>query len=140
MSSPPTAKRIKLEEFESQAKLHELDTATALLDEDESGEHTVDNENTCSICLQLVVDRTVIPKCSHEFCFECLLVWTGIVYVFVLGLTHDFSLTRPITPMSTLFPSYRTVPHTFYQIAVRLSQTLSATLTDITPSVSSSSK
>ncbi|KZT30048.1 hypothetical protein NEOLEDRAFT_1020686, partial [Neolentinus lepideus HHB14362 ss-1] len=30
----------------------------------------------CSICLQSIEDRTVIPTCSHEFCFECLLVWT----------------------------------------------------------------
>ncbi|EPQ52985.1 hypothetical protein GLOTRDRAFT_111805, partial [Gloeophyllum trabeum ATCC 11539] len=29
----------------------------------------------CSICLQRLEDRTVIPTCSHEFCFECLLVW-----------------------------------------------------------------
>jgi hypothetical protein len=34
-------------------------------------------EDNCSICLQQVVDRTVIPTCSHEFCFECLLVWSG---------------------------------------------------------------
>lgn len=90
MSSLPTAKRIKLEELGIQTKLHEVDTPTNILDEDESGEHSIDNENTCSICLQPVVDRTVIPKCSHEFCFECLLVWTGMVYVFVLGLTPDF--------------------------------------------------
>ncbi|KIM44010.1 hypothetical protein M413DRAFT_25499 [Hebeloma cylindrosporum] len=75
MSSPPTAKRIKLEEL-VQDKLHQIDTATDIVDEDEGGEHNIDNENTCSICLQPVVDRTVIPKCSHEFCFECLLVWT----------------------------------------------------------------
>ena len=37
-----------------------------------------DSENSCSICLHSIVDRTVIPKCSHEFCFECLLVWTGM--------------------------------------------------------------
>lgn len=40
-------------------------------------EPEVDPEEMCSICLQQVEDRTVIPKCSHEFCFECLLVWTG---------------------------------------------------------------
>lgn len=39
-------------------------------DEDMNGDH-------CSICLQPISDRTVIPACSHEFCFECLLVWTG---------------------------------------------------------------
>lgn len=37
-----------------------------------------DSENSCSICLHSIADRTVIPKCSHEFCFECLLVWTGM--------------------------------------------------------------
>lgn len=34
-------------------------------------------EEHCSICLQPLSDRTIIPACSHEFCFECLLVWTG---------------------------------------------------------------
>lgn len=46
---------------------------------------TIDNKeedleqefDQCSICLQPVIDRTVVPPCSHEFCFECLLVWTG---------------------------------------------------------------
>ncbi|KAK0196328.1 hypothetical protein F5146DRAFT_1101368 [Armillaria mellea] len=35
-----------------------------------------EEEDNCSICLQALVDRTVIPTCSHEFCFECLVVWT----------------------------------------------------------------
>ncbi|KAF7794146.1 hypothetical protein EIP86_005277 [Pleurotus ostreatoroseus] len=70
--SPPT-KRIKLEDDE-QAALSVLAPEVAVkLEEDEieaDGEH-------CSICLQPLADRTVIPTCSHEFCFECLLVWTG---------------------------------------------------------------
>ena len=45
---------------------------TEQLDEDENGE-------SCSICLGHLEDRTVIPPCSHEFCFECLVVWTGKV-------------------------------------------------------------
>ncbi|EPS94841.1 hypothetical protein FOMPIDRAFT_1133585 [Fomitopsis schrenkii] len=36
---------------------------------------SVDEEH-CSICLQSFADRTLVPKCSHEFCFECLLIWT----------------------------------------------------------------
>ena len=36
-----------------------------------------DDEEHCSICLQPLSDRTIVPACSHEFCFECLLVWTG---------------------------------------------------------------
>ncbi|TFK51182.1 hypothetical protein OE88DRAFT_1658973 [Heliocybe sulcata] len=42
-------------------------------------EHEIEDEpegEHCSICLQSFEDRTVIPTCSHEFCFECLLVWT----------------------------------------------------------------
>ncbi|KDQ17204.1 hypothetical protein BOTBODRAFT_172272 [Botryobasidium botryosum FD-172 SS1] len=35
-------------------------------------------EDTCIICLHGVVDRTVLPACSHDsFCFECILVWTA---------------------------------------------------------------
>lgn len=37
-----------------------------------------DHQHNCSICLQHLADRTVIPSCSHEFCFECILVWTGM--------------------------------------------------------------
>ncbi|KAK0438545.1 uncharacterized protein EV420DRAFT_1254686, partial [Desarmillaria tabescens] len=33
-----------------------------------------EDEDNCSICLQALVDRTVIPICSHEFCFDCLLM------------------------------------------------------------------
>ncbi|KAK0430539.1 hypothetical protein EV421DRAFT_1912815 [Armillaria borealis] len=39
-------------------------------------EDTEEEEDNCSICLQALVDRTVIPTCSHEFCFDCLVVWT----------------------------------------------------------------
>jgi len=69
-SSSPSAKRIKLEDF-SPCAILKKDSA------DEEHSEPDDSENNCSICLQAVVDRTVVPKCSHEFCFECLLVWTG---------------------------------------------------------------
>ncbi|KAI9435112.1 hypothetical protein H4582DRAFT_2080032 [Lactarius indigo] len=35
------------------------------------------DEEQCTICLQPIVDCTVVPTCSHEFCFECLTVWSG---------------------------------------------------------------
>ena len=44
-------------------------------------DHPFHEEDTdiehCSICLQPYIDRTVIPNCSHEFCFECIMLWTG---------------------------------------------------------------
>ncbi|KIY49642.1 hypothetical protein FISHEDRAFT_40521 [Fistulina hepatica ATCC 64428] len=36
----------------------------------------VDDGLNCSICLQSIVDRTVVQICSHEFCFDCILTWT----------------------------------------------------------------
>ncbi|KAG8934058.1 hypothetical protein FRC02_010650 [Tulasnella sp. 418] len=37
-----------------------------------------DTEENCVICLQVIVDRTVIPTCLHDrFCFECLELWTA---------------------------------------------------------------
>ncbi|CAL1702889.1 unnamed protein product [Somion occarium] len=70
ISSPPT-KRIKLESslspsLEPQDELNP-DVTAALEEED---------VEQCSICLQPLAGRTLIPTCSHEFCFECLLVWT----------------------------------------------------------------
>ncbi len=75
-SSPP-AKRIKLEEDE-EAALAVLAPEVALKINEDEHDAEEDEEEHCSICLQPLVDRTVIPACSHEFCFECLLVWTGI--------------------------------------------------------------
>ncbi|KAJ3512589.1 hypothetical protein NLJ89_g3434 [Agrocybe chaxingu] len=63
-SATPSPKRIKLEEPETTTQGDEPDEDIA-----------EESDNACSICLQEVVDRTVIAKCSHEFCFECLLVW-----------------------------------------------------------------
>ena len=34
------------------------------------------DEDHCAICLQPIADRAVIPACSHEFCFECLMIWS----------------------------------------------------------------
>ncbi|KAG2357989.1 hypothetical protein BDR07DRAFT_1296128 [Suillus spraguei] len=41
-----------------------------------SNDHDEDlGHDHCVICLQSLVDRTVIPTCSHEFCFECISIW-----------------------------------------------------------------
>jgi hypothetical protein len=73
-SSPPT-KRVKLEDLSQTAKVGfkiKLEEAVGISDDEPE-----ESDDNCSICLHSVVDRTVVPKCSHEFCFECLLVWTG---------------------------------------------------------------
>lgn len=81
-SSPPS-KRIKLEldepslvEERDVVKVEEDHTPGQDEDENEDGDG-----DRCSICLQATVDRTIIPTCSHEFCFECLLVWTGTSFI-----------------------------------------------------------
>lgn len=46
--------------------------------EDNEDHNTADSEPSCIICLGPIVDRTILPSCSHDaFCFECLLVWAG---------------------------------------------------------------
>ncbi|KAK0438518.1 uncharacterized protein EV420DRAFT_1585562 [Desarmillaria tabescens] len=62
-SSSPR-KRIKLESSSPPPEAQDVDE-----DEDE-------DKDNCSICLQALVDRTVIPTCWHEFCFDCLVIWT----------------------------------------------------------------
>ena len=64
-SSPPT--QVKNKGTESSEDTAEIISEN---EEDIDGEH-------CSICLQSFVDRTVIPECSHEFCFDCILTWAG---------------------------------------------------------------
>ena len=68
MKDPPPAKRIKLE---SPSPGPPNSTGGSPREEEE------DIDDQCSICLQRQTDRTLIPRCSHEFCFECLVIWTG---------------------------------------------------------------
>ncbi|KAG2130425.1 uncharacterized protein EDB93DRAFT_1213698 [Suillus bovinus] len=62
----PSSKRIKLESSSTSPPLS--DNPLTLNDEDLGHDH-------CVICLQSLIDRTVIPTCSHEFCFECISIW-----------------------------------------------------------------
>ncbi|KAL5513919.1 hypothetical protein ACEPAG_2680 [Sanghuangporus baumii] len=60
----PSSKRARLD-----ATIESGDNADKESNEELEGDH-------CSICLQLLLDRTLIPECSHEFCFECIVTWT----------------------------------------------------------------
>src|SRR5438477_9814873 len=101
-STTPPSKRIRLESSPTPPCTAQRPNATSKLAEDDN----------CSICLQQVVDRTVIPTCSHEFCFECLLVWSGqqfscslvnhTRYLRFLGLCR-----RTISELSPLFTTFR---------------------------------
>lgn len=75
--SPP-AKRVKLGSRSSSRSpsIQEISPPRIETEKLDGDADTVDEEH-CSICLQPFVDRTVVPACSHEFCFECLLIWTG---------------------------------------------------------------
>jgi Ring finger domain len=53
--------------------LYICDTVTLMSNDDD--DESIDNPN-CTICLQRIIDRTVIPICSHEFCFECIRLWS----------------------------------------------------------------
>jgi len=66
-SSTPPPKRIKLESASPKAD-----------NDDDFGfePDTEVDEDHCTICLQSIADRAVIPACSHEFCFECLMIWS----------------------------------------------------------------
>jgi hypothetical protein len=68
-TSPPT-KRIKLESSPESSDWEAYKPELPPEEEDLDEEH-------CSICLQPLSDRTVLPACSHEFCFDCILIWTG---------------------------------------------------------------
>src|ERR1700742_1626286 len=36
----------------------------------------LDDEEHCIICLQDIVDRTLLPKCGHNYtCFQCICAW-----------------------------------------------------------------
>ena len=70
LQTPPT-KRIKLEPSP------EIDDLDAFKPAEPPLEDADLDEEHCSICLQPLSDRTLLPACSHEFCFDCILIWAG---------------------------------------------------------------
>ncbi|KAH9961815.1 hypothetical protein BC827DRAFT_1131354 [Russula dissimulans] len=62
----PPSKRIKLDHISPKPNDNQL---IPEFDTDVDEDH-------CTICLQAIADRAVIPTCSHEFCFECLMIWS----------------------------------------------------------------
>ncbi|KIK97813.1 hypothetical protein PAXRUDRAFT_824533 [Paxillus rubicundulus Ve08.2h10] len=70
-ASPPS-KRIKLESSPSPSPEQQFVTGPAVNGDSEDTEP----EDRCSICLQSFLDRTIISTCAHEFCFECILLWS----------------------------------------------------------------
>src|ERR1700683_4841092 len=76
---------------------------------DDEGVELVEGDH-CSICLQQLVDRTVIPTCSHEFCFECILVWTGqysLVFLVIYVFKFIFLQHRTIPSLPTLLTTHK---------------------------------
>lgn len=47
-------------------------------DEDELEDMDEMDDDHCSICLQLFTNRSILIDCAHEFCFECIIKWTGM--------------------------------------------------------------
>ncbi|KAM6499808.1 hypothetical protein JOM56_005316 [Amanita muscaria] len=97
-STSPPSKRVKLESVSP--------VTTPKLNAEEETE-----EGGCSICLQEISDQTILPTCSHEFCFECLLIWTkqsrrcplcsreiGEYLIHNIRSKHDFS-KHYLTPL-----------------------------------------
>lgn len=128
-------KRLKLEDSPSpNSGLRQL-TQTQIskgkpeeLSETDKEDDKEDEDHQCSICLQPLVDRTVIPTCAHEFCFECILVWTGVVQIVIysLGLLA-YHMNRAISQMPPLFSENPRIPDTSHSLQVRLPEALSRT-------------
>lgn len=78
-----------------------------------------DEQEHCVICLHHVRDRTVLP-CAHDrLCFDCILVWTGVLFPFpvsalVLQLHSqpNRASARCATPPSGPFSSTTSGPST----------------------------
>ena len=121
MSSPsPPSKRVKLDLSPSQDEPHREGEIVVARDGNEDGQIQDGNDESleqdfdqCSICLQPIIDRTVVPTCSHEFCFECLLVWTGMYHFLgiVMLLTNTGLFVRSIAEVSTLRSKYWRIPY-----------------------------
>ena len=113
LSCSPPSKRLKLEPLSRTTPNQTFGTYDEKLlnDEETIHEDGSENDHQCSICLQAILDRTVMPTCSHEFCFECLLVWSGVLYVLLslLEMTYYAMTHRTIKTMPVMLASHRAI-------------------------------
>jgi hypothetical protein len=65
------------------------------------------DEDHCTICLQAIVDRALIPECSHEFCFECLMIWSGKKIIEFAAVKFLNNFPKKKTPAHTIEQSRR---------------------------------
>ncbi|KAG8215641.1 hypothetical protein J3R82DRAFT_7511 [Butyriboletus roseoflavus] len=71
MNTSPLSKRIKLDPSPSPSP------SSSPNDENPKESDSDDlNQEHCTICLQSFLDRTIVPVCAHEFCFECIFLWS----------------------------------------------------------------
>jgi Zinc finger, C3HC4 type (RING finger) len=95
-------------------------------------------EDNCIICLQSIIDRTVLA-CAHDaFCFECMVVWTSkhtplfsIVPIQLHWLRRCLMLrstVRSVQEMSIMLRRYRAISHTSCSFRARLPETFFGTL------------
>jgi Zinc finger, C3HC4 type (RING finger) len=143
LSSSPPSKRLKLDSSPTAVD----QTLEALQERSFKGERIADddgteNEHQCSICLQAILDRTVMPTCSHEFCFECILVWSGLLYALcsLSEITHSVTIHRAIKTMPIMFASHWTVCYSRHPVQIRLPKALSNPIAHITRTVAGSSE
>jgi hypothetical protein len=109
--SPSSSMSIKLESISPKVEHEEL----------------AEEEDQCTICLQPIVDRTLVPTCSHEFCFECLMVWSGTCpFSPWVMCSPPMFYFRTIQTVSTVLTKHWRPPDPPHSLHLRLSEALPA--------------
>jgi hypothetical protein len=76
--SPPS-KRPRLDDYDGAYDVPSPPVDVCGDDKGGAGAEVLDDDEAdrCSICLNDFRDPAVLPECSHSFCFECIVIWTG---------------------------------------------------------------
>lgn len=120
----PSSKRIKLETSLPPSPSNSLPDVNDI--------ETEDPEFQCSICLQDIVDRTVVPTCYHEFCFECVTMWAGeCLSVWPIQADRG-NINRAIAAVSTMFSICWGLCPSQYPFEVRFPQALFTSFAEVT--------
>ncbi|KAI9617465.1 hypothetical protein KEM48_004803 [Puccinia striiformis f. sp. tritici PST-130] len=75
-------------------------------------DQTVENQlNKCAICLDIIIDQTVIVPCQHsEYCFKCMRIWSNTSNRCPICVQPIDHLVHRIDPLTKDFQTFHPLP------------------------------
>ena len=98
--SPVTSKPRNVKRKRDIKLAHKLSKVVVTRSDRKEESKGCENDVTCMICLEQVVGKTKMNRCSHYFCFECIKKWVEVTNCCPLCKVPSLSLHKFGSPVN----------------------------------------